>query len=114
MHLKIKSVKIEKRYCFIEKEYYICTQLATKNKIMSLKMISYREISNNDKVVLFELDIEETTDYLFKSTKKQYLRKGYWTKKDYLMFYSDDGSIMHGLYESVRSVIDSGIKEYKF
>lgn len=77
-------------------------------------MISYREISNNDEVVLFEIEIEETVYYFFKKEIKNYYRKGYWIKKDYLTHYSDDGSIMHSFHESVKSIIKSGIKQYNF
>lgn len=81
---------------------------------MSLKMISYSEIASNDKIVMFEIQFEETFHYLFKTVKKVYFRRGYWERKDCLAFYSDDGSIMHGVYDSIKAVIKSNIKQYTF
>lgn len=79
-----------------------------------LIMLTYNEISNNDEVVLFEIEFKKIETIWFKKKVTTYTRKGYWNRKSYLMFYSDNGDIIHSFYDSIKNIIKSDLTHYKF
>lgn len=79
---------------------------------MSLKLLAYREISNNDKVIIFEIKILRKNPIWFKRPFEEIITKGFKEKKFSLCYYLDSNQIIHELYNSINAIIDSGLKEF--
>lgn len=79
---------------------------------MSLKLLAYREISNNDKVIIFEIKILRKNPIWFKKPFEEIITKGFKEKNCSLCFYLYSNQIIHELYNSINEIIDSGLKEF--
>lgn len=81
---------------------------------MGQKLVSYKQLSKNEGIVMFELEIEKTEIIWFREVTKTHFRKGYWDGKFSLCFYCDTGEIIHCFGESIIMTIKSGHEIFKF